>query len=135
MSSWTAWSAPCTRANAGRPPAYCDGDGLGETEGAAAADGDPAAVAEADAAAEPDADPLDDAEPDPLGAALGLAIGVGVSGKIVLGTLARARAKISTKMTTTTITQGLARLSLRGGSVPRYPGAGASSPRAAPPRL
>ena len=86
-----------------------------------------------DAPALGELDPL--AVPDPLGAAevLGTAVAVG-SGKSLLGTFAKARTKISTKVTSTRRIQGLARLSSRGGRAPRYPGAGASS-RAEPPRL
>jgi hypothetical protein len=80
-------------------------------------------------------DPDPPAVPDALGTAdvLGTAVAVG-SGKSLLGTFAKASTKIRTKMTTTKRIQGFARLSSRGGSAPRYPGAGASS-RAEPPRL
>jgi hypothetical protein len=87
----------------------------------------------ADTAALGNPDPLGD--PEPLGPAelLGTTMTLG-SGKILLGSLAKASTKISTKMTTTRRTHGFARLSVRGGSEPLYPGAGASSPRAEPPR-
>ena len=86
-----------------------------------------------DAATLGDPDPL--ASADPLGAAelLGTAVGLG-SGKIRLGSFAKASTNISTKMTTTRSIHGFARLSDRGGSAPRYPGAGDSSPRVEPPR-
>lgn len=92
--------------------AATDGDPEREADGAS--DADPEAVPEADASGEPDA------LPDPLGAtdALGRGIALGV-GKMLLGMLANERAKISTKMTKTTITQGRARLSVRGGRAPR----------------
>jgi hypothetical protein len=85
--------------------------------------------------------PLDEAtalavaDPEPLGTAelLGSAVAVG-SGKSLLGTFAKASTKISKKMTSTRRIQGFPRLSSRGGSAPRYPGAGAPS-RAEPPRL
>ncbi len=59
---------------------------------------------------------------------LGVGMGLGV-GKTLLGKPANERAKISTKMMSTMATQARASLSLRGGSDPRYPVAGASEPR------
>jgi hypothetical protein len=109
---------------------YGVGDGLGVTDGEAdpVALGvvDPEALTEADAeeAAEPEADA------DPLGTGVVLGVGLGLGeGKSFVGTLANESAKMSTKMTTTPITQSCARLSVRGGSAPRYPGAGGSGLR------
>jgi hypothetical protein len=70
------------------------------------------------------ADPLGAADPlapaDPLGAAEKLGSGAGVGdGKRVVGTLARERAKIRMKMTSTISTHGRASESVRGGSDPR----------------
>jgi hypothetical protein len=70
------------------------------------------------------ADALGAAEPlapaDPLGAAEKLGNGAGVGdGKRVVGTLARERAKIRMKMTSTMSTHGRASESVRGGSAPR----------------
>jgi hypothetical protein len=64
---------------------------------------------------------------------LGTTVAVG-SGNSLLGTFAKASTKINAKMTNTKRIQGFARLSLRGGRAPRYPGAEASSPRPEPPR-
>ena len=101
-----------------------------EADADADADADELAEATADALPEPDA------LADPLGAGVTLGVGLGLGvGKMLLGIRANDRAKISTKMTTTAITHSRARLSVRGGSAPRYPGAGASAPPAAPPRL
>jgi hypothetical protein len=84
-------------------PAYGVGEGLAATEGLGTAEALPDAAA--------------------LGAAEALAKGSGVGdGKRVLGTFAKARANIRKTMTSTITTHGRARLSLRGGSAPRYPG-------------
>ena len=86
------------------------GEGLGATEAEAEAEAD------ADATADPEADGL----PDTLGAADKLGSGAGVgAGKRVVGTLARERAKIRMKMTSTISTHGRASESVRGGSDPR----------------
>jgi hypothetical protein len=96
------------------------GDGVADAE----ADDDPdgGVLDAADAEAEADADPLCS------GVAIGVGLGLGV-GKMELGILANERAKMSTKMTITTTTQILARLSVRGGSEPRYPAEDESGPR------
>jgi hypothetical protein len=109
--------------------------GVGVGPGATDAEADPDATADADAevaaGADPEA-PAADADADALGTGVVIGVGMGVGdGKSFVGTPAKESAKISTKMTTTPITHGCASLSLRGGSAPRYPGAGASPP--APP--
>lgn len=87
-------------------------------------------MADPDAEGDADADEAPEAEADPLGAGVVLGVGLGVGdGKIELGMFANERAKISTKMMTTIITQIFARLSVRGGSEPRYPADGPSEPR------
>ena len=78
----------------------------------------------ADATALGDPDPLGNLEPLGTAELLGTVVALG-SGKSRLGSLANARTKISTKMTTTRRIQGFARASRRGGREPRYPGAGA----------
>lgn len=97
---------------------YWPGVGLGV--GCGLAVGDAAAADEEDAVAEADADEDD----EPLGTGVTIGVGLG-EGKIVLATFANERAKMSTKMTKTITTQIRARLSLRGGSEPRYPADGA----------
>jgi hypothetical protein len=112
---------------------------LGDTD----ADADAEALAEPDAAAEPlaeasadaDADADGDPDSDPLGTGVVLGVGTGVGeGTMLLGKPANESAKISTKITNTSATQTRARLSLRGGSAPRYPGVDVSAPRSAPGR-
>ena len=92
----------CTpRVNARR---YGEGEALGATDG------------DVEAAAEPEAAAL----PDALGAAEKLGSGLGVGdGNSVVGTLAKERAKIRMKMTSTIRTHGRASVSERGGSEPR----------------
>lgn len=97
---------------------YWPGVGLGV--GCGLAVGDAAAADEEDAVAEADAEEDD----EPLGTGVTIGVGLG-EGKIVLATFANERAKMSTKMTKTITTQIRARLSLRGGSEPRYPADGA----------
>jgi hypothetical protein len=114
--------------SAAAPAGYGAGVGLGLAEADAAT--------EAEAVVDAPADWLGEAAPEPLGAGVLLAVGRGLGdGKMRLGTLATDRAKISTKMAMTPMTHGFARRSLRGGSAPRYPGAGASPPRSAPLRF
>jgi hypothetical protein len=104
--------------DARKPRSYGVGDGLGVTD----------AVADPDAPADPEADA------DTLGTGVVIGVGLGLGdGKSLVGTLANERAKMSTKMTTTPITHACARLSVRGGSAPRYPGAGGSPPAFDPP--
>ncbi len=81
------------------------------------------AVVVGDAVGEADGEPEADADPLGTGVAVGVGIGLGV-GKSELGILTKESAKISTKRTITIATQILARLSVRGGSEPRYPGVG-----------
>jgi hypothetical protein len=92
--------------------------------------GEALAIAEADALADPAADAAADALsaaeadgpalPDAFGLAEKLGSGAGVGdGKRVVGTLARERAKIRMKMTSTISTHGRASESVRGGSAPR----------------
>jgi len=93
----------CTSGKRSAAPSY--GEGLAPAD--AAEDGDAAALAEA-------------ALPDALGAAEKLGSGLGVGdGKSVVGTLAKERAKIRMKMTSTIRTHGRANVSERGGSEPR----------------
>jgi len=85
-------------------------------EGLSATDAD----ADADADASADALGEADALPDALGASEKLGSGAGVGdGNRVVGTLAKERAKMRMKMTTTISTHGRPRVSLRGGSAPR----------------
>jgi hypothetical protein len=92
--------------------------------------GDAAADGVAVAAADELGDPEPDGDVEPLGAAVAIGVGVGLGdGKRVLGTFAKERAKISTKMAITIVTQSCASLSLRGGREPRYPADGVSVPR------
>jgi hypothetical protein len=87
-----------------------------------------------DAAADPDALADPEADADTLGTGVVIGVGLGLGdGKSFVGTLANERAKMRTKMTRTAITHGRARLSVRGGSEPRYPGAGVSPPAVCPP--
>ena len=82
------------------PAAYAPGVGLAVGEGTgvgvAVAAGDPLAPDDDDAPADPEGDPLG------IGVTIGLGLG---EGKILLGTFANERAKISTKMTKTITTQ------------------------------
>ena len=107
-------------------PAGTDRHGAGvwlaDADADASADGLPSALALALALALAPADAAadSDAAADPLGAGVVLGVGMGVGeGTMRLGKPANERAKISTKMTTTSATQIRARLSLRGGSEPR----------------
>ena len=85
-------------------------------EALATALADPLAPAEAEALVEPDALPLGDGATEAGGIGLGVA-----SGNSVVGTPAKASAKIRTKMIEAMTTHGAASRSLRGGREPRYP--------------
>jgi hypothetical protein len=98
----------------GKGDAETRADGEGDADPDALAAADPDALAAADPEAPAAADP--DALADPLASGAALRLG---DGKSELGRFTNERAKISTKMTSTTTTHARARLSLRGGSEPR----------------
>ena len=101
---------------------------MGLAAGDVGPDSDALAAADAAALAGGEADANADADADPLGTGVVLGVGLG-DGKSELGMFANERAKISTKMTITITTQILPRLSVRGGSEPRYPADGTAGAR------